>query len=296
MGRRLPRLKQACPPALRLAREAPAGKPPPRRGAPKCASRKRRACAPLSRPKEGRSHDYDANHPHTPRGLTLLVDGDSLAYAQSCSAQYVYGNAELQPDRGTRDDQAQPLRRLLEVARLLADAADHRGGKPALTAHYVRTSDDSNHPPFANISYYARGHWPNDQNLAELGFASHIVGQEYVLGREAPICWGHQHHEHQTAAELIPMLADAAANDILVVSQVDLRGSLSAGLRELRTLADGSTRRVMAAGFTRLPVQFGRWSPDQCVRRPVRHLLPPRFGNGQAKYNWELVCGCDQAG
>ena len=225
--------------------------------------------------------------PTSARGLTLIVDGETLAYAQTCSVQY-YTSEEsiLQPDWETHDDPVWPLRRLLDVARLLAGGGDHSGGKPAVTAHYVRKSGNST---FEDTPYSHDGEWPDSQDLEGIGFINHVVGQK--IGS----AW--INGVPQNAAELIPILAEteAGANDILVVSQADQRGSLTAELRDLQTLADGSTRRVMAACFTRLAERFGRSSSKGCARRPVKQGGVTIIPNGQEQFHWEFVCCCEQA-
>ncbi len=225
--------------------------------------------------------------PTSARGLTLIVDGETLAYAQTCSVQYhMSEDSVLQPDWETHDDLVRPLRRLLDVARLLAGGGDHSGGKPAVTAHYVRKSGNST---FEDTPYSQGGEWPDSQDLEGIGFINHVVG------RKIGSAW--INGVPQNAAELIPILAEteAGANDILVVSQADQRGSLTAELRDLQTLADGSTRRVMAACFTRLAERFGCSSSKGCARRPVKQGGVTIIPNGQEQFHWEFVCCCEQA-
>lgn len=234
--------------------------------------------------------------PMSARGLTLIVDGESLAFAQICDAQYTnFSDGILDPDYEVDSDPVLPLRRLIDVAHLLAGATDDGAGEPAITTHYVRASDNNT---FGDTDHPNAGWWPDDQDLKAIDFVKHVVGEGYSLdgGTLSPLVLPAL--RTKTAAQLILMLAvnEAGANDILVVSQADPRGSLTAGLRDLRILANGSTRRVMAACFTRLPERFGRSDPHKCVLMPVklksnlqRLLIRPD------ENRWPLRCVCKQA-
>lgn len=224
--------------------------------------------------------------PTSARGLTLIVDGESLAYAQICSADHPDYDSYLDPDRAVRDDPHLPLRRLIEVAHLLAGGADDDGREPTVTAHYVRTPGNR---AFADTAFPEPVQWPTGQDLEALGFVGHIVGLDRPP-RVNPL-----YGEPRTAAEFIFLLADAdgGANDVLIVSQADPRGSLTSGLREIQTLADRSSRRVMAACFKGLPERFGCSGPRQCARMPVSRWL--RMEGSRVFDGWEFVCACEQA-
>lgn len=224
--------------------------------------------------------------PTSARDLTLIVDGESLAYAQTCSAQYVHNESELDSDFAVVHDPNLPLRRLIEVAHLLAGGADDDGREPVVTAYYVRTPGNE---AFADTDFPCPVEWPTGQDLEALGIVGHVVG------RDRPTR-GDLYDKPRTAAEFIFLLAeaDAGANDVLIVSQADPRGSLTFGLREIRTLPDGAARRVMAACFARLPERFGRSGRSQCARMPAKRPWL-RIENRPDSYGWEFVCACEQA-
>ncbi len=203
----------------------------------------------------------------TTRGLTLIVDGDTIAVALSMSAQYPEHNA-LNPDQQVRRDPRPLYKGFLSMAKAFAGTHDDKTDPP-VSAYLVRSETPRG-------EYGTIDHPLTDEDLAALGFQICVVPRARRVGES------YRDYRHrapgpsylpQTIPEGILLLvaAQAGSDDLLIVSQNDPDGWLSAKLLERQTLSDGTRRRITAACFTRLEEGFG---------------LGPRRGSDRELVHW----------